>query len=87
MNKKVVLSVHLPSFKTIHTLKAGTLQAVFSHEITTIVCIASESLDAFVHKITQFAENYNNQASKMDMHCSAEGSIVHLAMGRFGFSW
>lgn len=88
MNKKVVLSIHLASFKTIHTLKAGTLQAVFSHEITTIVHIAFESPDAFVHKITQFAEHCNNQAGKMDMHCSAEGSTVpklHLAVGRFGF--
>lgn len=88
MNKKVVLSIHLASFKTIHTLKAGTLQAVFSHEITPIVCIASKSPDAFVHKITQLAENCNKQASKMDMHCSAEGStVLHLATGRFGFSW
>lgn len=86
MNKKVVLSIHLASFKTIHTLKAGTLQAVFSHEITTIVHIASKSPDAFVHKITQLAENCNKQASKMDMHCSAEGStVLHLAIGRLGF--
>lgn len=55
MNNKVVLSIHLASFKTIHSCQVGTLQACIFTGNYHNCAHACELQDALVHAVTQFA--------------------------------
>lgn len=88
--KRLFLPFIWPVLKQFILIKWALCKPVFSHEITTIVHIASELPDAFVHTITQFAHRTAvSRQAKWTRSCSAEWSTapeLHLALGRFGFS-
>ena len=88
--KRFFLPFIWPVLKQFILLQWALCKPVFSHEITTIVHIASQLPDAFVHTITQFTHRTAMRGqAKRTCSCSAERSTAperQLAWGRLGFS-
>lgn len=88
--KRLFLPFIWPVLKQPILVTRALCKPVSSREITTIVHVAPESPDAFVHTITPFAHGtaITGQAER-PCSCSAERGAaprLHPAPGRFGFS-